>query len=69
MPSHLTLGSDIPPEIARFYEHMCPAAVYERQGGQLVVNFSNCVDCKTTDVLGPRWRPREGGAGTKYKRM
>ena len=69
MPSHLTAGNDIPSEVARFYEHMCPAAVYERQGDELVVNFSNCVDCKTTDVLGPRWRPREGGAGTKYKRM
>ena len=50
-------------------ERFCPAAVYEHHGGELVVNFSNCVDCKTTDVLGPRWRPREGGAGTKYKRM
>ena len=69
MPSHLTVGRDIPPHIAQFYVDMCPAAVYERQGEELVVNFSNCVDCKTTDVLGPRWRPREGGAGTKYKRM
>jgi len=48
---------------------MCPAAVYEVQDGQLTVNPSNCVDCKTTDILGPRWTPREGGAGTKYKRM
>ena len=39
------------------------------RSGKLVVNFSNCVDCKATDVLGPRWKPREGGAGTKYKRM
>jgi electron-transferring-flavoprotein dehydrogenase len=69
MPSHLSGGDDVSEEIARFYEHMCPAAVYEVQDGKLTVNFSNCVDCKTTDVLGPRWRPREGGAGTKYKRM
>ena len=69
MPSHLAASEDIPAEVARFYEHMCPAAVYERQGDDLIINFSNCVDCKTTDVLGPRWRPREGGAGTKYKRM
>jgi hypothetical protein len=27
------------------------------------------VDCKATDVLGPRWTPREGGSGPKYKRM
>ena len=69
MPSHLTVTKDVPADVARFYADMCPAAVYERQGDELVVNFSNCVDCKTTDVLGPRWRPREGGAGTKYKRM
>lgn len=69
MPSHLAVAENVPPEVARFYEDMCPAAVYERQGDDLIVNFSNCVDCKTTDVLGPRWRPREGGAGTKYKRM
>ncbi len=69
MPSHLDVAPNVPPEVAGFYEHMCPAAVYERQEDELVVNFSNCVDCKTTDILGPRWRPREGGAGTKYKRM
>ncbi len=69
MPSHLDVAKDVPAEVAQFYEDMCPAAVYERQGDDLVVNFSNCVDCKTTDILGPRWRPREGGAGTKYKRM
>ncbi len=69
MPSHLAVGENIPPDVAKFYEHMCPAAVYEVQDGQLAVNPSNCVDCKTTDILGPRWSPREGGAGTKYKRM
>ena len=69
MPSHLDVTPDVPPEVAEFYEHMCPASVYERQSGKLVVNASNCVDCKTTDVLGPRWKAREGGAGTKYNRM
>ncbi len=68
MPSHLS-AQEVPADVARFYVDMCPAAVYERQGDDLVVNSSNCVDCKTTDVLGPRWRPREGGAGTKYRRM
>ena len=69
MPPHLTSAESIPADVQQFYVDMCPAAVYERRGEELVVNFSNCVDCKTTDVLGPRWRPREGGAGTKYKRM
>jgi electron-transferring-flavoprotein dehydrogenase len=69
MPSHLIVKEDIPPDVARFYEHMCPAAVYEVQDGKLAVNPSNCVDCKTTDILGPRWMTREGGSGTKYQRM
>jgi electron-transferring-flavoprotein dehydrogenase len=68
-PSHLLVGDDLPPEVQRFYVDMCPAGVYEQRDGKLVVSSSNCVDCKAADVLGPRWRPREGGAGTKYKRM
>ena len=69
IPTHLIIGKDIPPEVAEFYEHMCPARVYERQGDKLVVNAPNCIDCKATDVLGPRWTPREGGSGPKYRRM
>jgi electron-transferring-flavoprotein dehydrogenase len=69
IPSHLILGADPPPEAATFYEHMCPAGVYERDGDRLVVNPPNCVDCKATDVLGPRWTPREGGSGPRYRRM
>jgi electron-transferring-flavoprotein dehydrogenase len=69
IPSHLTVGEPITGAMAEFYEHMCPAGVYERDGDELVVNPPNCVDCKATDVLGPRWAPREGGSGPSYKRM
>jgi electron-transferring-flavoprotein dehydrogenase len=69
IPPHLIVGDDIPPEVAEMYEHMCPAAVYERDGDRLVVNAPNCIDCKATDVLGPRWLPREGGSGPAYKSM
>jgi electron-transferring-flavoprotein dehydrogenase len=69
IPQHLTVGKDISPEMADFYAAMCPAGVYERRGDTLVVNAPNCVDCKATDVLGPRWQPREGGAGPDYKLM
>jgi electron-transferring-flavoprotein dehydrogenase len=69
IPSHLITNSDVPPEVARFYAHMCPAGVYEVTDGGLRINAPNCVDCKATDVLGPRWTPREGGSGPKYKRM
>jgi len=69
IPRHLVIGSDVPAAVAEFYAHMCPAGVYEVMQGALRVNAPNCVDCKATDVLGPRWTPREGGSGPKYKRM
>ena len=69
VPTHLVVGQNVPPEAADFYARLCPAGVYEVTGGRLRVNAPNCVDCKATDVLGPRWAPREGGSGPKYKRM
>jgi electron-transferring-flavoprotein dehydrogenase len=69
IPPHLVVGSDVPPEVAELYQHLCPAGVYERQGDKLVVNAPNCVDCKATDVIGPRWTPREGGSGPRYRKM
>jgi electron-transferring-flavoprotein dehydrogenase len=69
IPSHLLIGQDITPAVADFYAHLCPAGVYERVGEELRVNAPNCVDCKATDVLGPRWTPREGGSGPKYRLM
>ena len=69
IPSHLIVGKDIPKDVAEFYSHVCPAGVYELDGDKLTVNAPNCVDCKATDILGPRWTPREGGSGPKYRRM
>jgi electron-transferring-flavoprotein dehydrogenase len=69
IPTHLLVGKDVTPEVSRFYTHVCPAGVYEEVDGVLRVNAPNCVDCKATDVVGPRWTPREGGSGPKYKRM
>ena len=69
IPSHLLVGPDITPEVADLYAHMCPAGVYERDGERLVVSPANCIDCKATDVIGPRWTPREGGSGPKYRQM
>ncbi|HZJ00233.1 MAG TPA: electron-transfer flavoprotein:ubiquinone oxidoreductase [Gemmatimonadaceae bacterium] len=69
IPSHLVVGSDIPPEAAEMYVHMCPAGVYEVVDGKLVINQANCIDCKATDVIGPRWTPREGESGPKYRLM
>jgi electron-transferring-flavoprotein dehydrogenase len=69
IPSHLIVGPDITGDVAEFYSHVCPAGVYERVGDELRVNPPNCVDCKATDVLGPRWTPREAGSGPKYRAM
>ncbi|HUR00134.1 MAG TPA: electron-transfer flavoprotein:ubiquinone oxidoreductase [Gemmatimonadaceae bacterium] len=69
IPSHLIVGQDVTPEVAELYTHMCPAGVYERDGERLVVSPANCIDCKATDVIGPRWTPREGGSGPKYRQM
>jgi electron-transferring-flavoprotein dehydrogenase len=69
IPPHLIVGEAVDPRVAEFYARMCPAGVYEVVDGGLRVNAPNCVDCKATDVLGPRWMPREGGSGPKYKRM
>ena len=69
IPSHLLVGPDVSAEVAELYAHVCPAGVYERVGDELRVNAPNCIDCKATDVLGPRWTPREGGSGPKYRAM
>src|SRR5262245_42342233 len=56
----------------------CPANVYEMvddgQGGKkLHINASNCVHCKTCDIMDPYqiidWVPPEGGEGPQYEGM
>jgi electron-transferring-flavoprotein dehydrogenase len=69
IPTHLIVGKDVSADVADFYSHVCPAGVYEVVDGTLRINAPNCIDCKATDVLGPRWTPREGGSGPKYRRM
>ena len=69
IPSHLLKKDGLNKDIALFYEKMCPAGVYEQKEDQLIVNAPNCVDCKATDILGPRWTPRERGSGPNYKLM
>ncbi len=57
--------------------YFCPAAVYEmeetREGRRLKLNSSNCVHCKTCDIMDPygiiTWVPPEGGGGPNYEGM
>ncbi|HVG38597.1 MAG TPA: electron transfer flavoprotein-ubiquinone oxidoreductase, partial [Pyrinomonadaceae bacterium] len=60
-------------------QRFCPAAVYEmvedtNEGRRrLQINFSNCVHCKTCDIMDPyqiiNWVTPEGGGGPDYKGM
>lgn len=69
-PSHLITKENLPEDVVDMYVAMCPAGVYEKnEKDQLITNAPNCVDCKATDVLGPRWKSREGGSGPSYKQM
>ena len=56
----------------------CPANVYEMvddgaKGKRLQINASNCVHCKTCDIMDPYqvidWVPPEGGEGPTYEGM
>ena len=58
-------------------QHFCPAKVYEMvdaedgRGKRLQINASNCVHCKTCDIMDPyqviTWVPPEGGGGPRYQ--
>ena len=60
-------------------QRFCPASVYEMENNpktgrrELKINFSNCVHCKTCDVMDPyqiiNWVTPEGGGGPNYKGM
>ena len=61
-------------------QHFCPAAVYEMVEAadapgarEIHLNPSNCVHCKTCDIMDPyqiiTWVPPEGGGGPNYDGM
>jgi electron-transferring-flavoprotein dehydrogenase len=82
-PSHLIVQTDVcssrcGPEYGHPCTRFCPADVYEiiREPGQpprLKINASNCVHCKTCDIMDPyqviTWVPPEGGGGPQYNGM
>jgi electron-transferring-flavoprotein dehydrogenase len=82
-PSHLIVQTEVcssrcGPEYGHPCIRFCPANVYEivRETGQpprLQINASNCVHCKTCDIMDPyqviTWVPPEGGGGPQYNGM
>ena len=83
-PAHLKLKDpSIPvrvnlPEYAGPSARYCPAGVYEfvEEAGKdprFVINFQNCVHCKTCDIKDPAqnivWTTPQGGDGPNYPNM
>ena len=81
-PAHLLVHTEVCSSICGSeYGHpctrFCPANVYEivqdPGGPRLQINASNCVHCKTCDIMDPygviTWVPPEGGGGPRYNGM
>ncbi len=82
-PAHLRVHTEVcssicGPEYGHPCTRFCPANVYEitrdADGtARLQINASNCVHCKTCDIMDPyqviTWVPPEGGDGPQYNGM
>ncbi|HUY58526.1 MAG TPA: electron-transfer flavoprotein:ubiquinone oxidoreductase [Solirubrobacteraceae bacterium] len=79
-PNHIRVQTHVPREIAETWKWMCPAGVYEIPedaadgvGGEtksgmvdVIVNYTNCVQCGAITAKGGRLTVPEGGDGPLY---
>jgi electron-transferring-flavoprotein dehydrogenase len=65
-PNHILIQRDVPADVARMWEWMCPAQVYEATDGGVTVTPSNCVQCGAITAKGGRLTTPEGGSGPEY---
>jgi electron-transferring-flavoprotein dehydrogenase len=73
-PNHIRLQKRVPREIAETWRWMCPAGVYEipeeaPEKGEVdvIVNYTNCVQCGAITAKGGRLTTPEGGDGPLYQ--
>jgi electron-transferring-flavoprotein dehydrogenase len=73
-PNHIRVQKRVPREIAETWRWMCPAGVYEipedaPEHGEVdvIVNYTNCVQCGAITAKGGRLTTPEGGDGPLYQ--
>jgi electron-transferring-flavoprotein dehydrogenase len=73
-PNHIRVQKHVPREVAETWVWMCPAGVYEipedaPQDGDVdvIVNYTNCVQCGAITAKGGRLTTPEGGDGPLYQ--
>ena len=73
-PNHIRVQKNVPREVAETWRWMCPAGVYEipedapEHGDvDVIVNYTNCVQCGAITAKGGRLTTPEGGDGPLYQ--
>ena len=73
-PNHIRVRRRVPREVAETWKWMCPAGVYEipedapEHGDvDVIVNYTNCVQCGAITAKGGRLTTPEGGDGPLYQ--
>jgi electron-transferring-flavoprotein dehydrogenase len=78
-PSHIRVQRNVPRAVAETWRWMCPAGVYELPDPpagrrplagdrvEVIVNYTNCVQCGAITAKGGRLTAPEGGDGPLYR--